>query len=347
MVNKCGICGKFINPLDGIKCTKCDGLYHQVCLKLSPGHQVSSKWRCRSCKGNKLDNKGSSSSRMHSCADGHTDDIREDLSPLLQVSSGNMVEEVRQVIRAEMSSFRDELARICSTISDFNNRANAIESRLSTLEDQLAARAMDEEVRMSTIEERLAVRGVREENVNLNGIISQLQTQLNDREQECFLCDVEISGLEERSGENLINMVSLIGKKLGVDLDDRDVVSVERSGPRPSAVEGGSQQRSRVVTVRLTRRALRDELLRAARVRRGADTSGINSGTPRRFYINERLTRLNKQLFYKAREEGRRKGWRYVWTSGGRIYIRRGAGTPAYRIRSDMDIEKFFGDAIV
>ncbi|CAG9579894.1 unnamed protein product [Danaus chrysippus] len=42
----------------------------------------------------------------------------------------------------------------------------------------------------------------------------------------------------------------------------------------------------------------------------GTDNSGVTSGNPYRIYINEHLTRFNRLLFYKAREERKRHGLR-------------------------------------
>lgn len=96
--------------------------------------------------------------------------------------------------------------------------------------------------------------------------------------------------------------------------------------------------RPRPIMVRLVRCSLRDELLWAARVRRGVDTSGIIDGELRRYYFNEHLTPLNRYLFFKARGDGNRKGWRYVWTRGGKIYVRRSTDIPVYRVRAETDM---------
>lgn len=71
--------------------------------------------------------------------------------------------------------------------------------------------------------------------------------------------------------------------------------------------------RPRLIVTRFARRAVRDRLLREARLRRGATTEGICMPVPpRRFYINERLTRVNRQLFRQARQLGE-DNWRFVW----------------------------------
>ncbi|XP_064076282.1 uncharacterized protein LOC135194597 [Vanessa tameamea] len=179
-------------------------------------------------------------------------------------------------------------------------------------------------------------------------LITQLRLDLNERDQELLLNDVEITGLEEKSGENSTHLIMSLAKKLGADLDERDIVSVARSGPRRIAADSGERPpRPRPLVVRLARRSVRDTLLRAARVRRGTDSSGITDTEPRRVYVNERLTGTNRQLFYKTREECRRHGWRFSWTKNGRIYVRKNDSSEIRRIRSSSDIEKFFGVCMV
>lgn len=116
-----------------------------------------------------------------------------------------------------------------------------------------------------------------------------------------------------------------------------DTVSLARLHPRP-------------IVVRLTRRALRDELLRAARVRRGATTEGTGlPGIPRRFFINERLTKANRHLFRRTRELAEKHKWRYAWTKDGRIFVRQyqGADSSRHRIKNDQDLIRVFGPAAV
>ncbi|CAG4943320.1 unnamed protein product [Colias eurytheme] len=84
--------------------------------------------------------------------------------------------------------------------------------------------------------------------------------------------------------------------------------------------------------------------LRAARVRRGADTAGTGvQGEPRRFYVNEHLTYNNRKLFFAAREKlGRSKNWRFVWTRAGHVYARRDNKSKVVNIKSEDDINKVF-----
>ncbi|XP_047543224.1 uncharacterized protein LOC125075556 [Vanessa atalanta] len=222
----------------------------------------------------------------------------------------------------EVSSFRQELALLKGTLSEVEKKVGSVEARLTQLENKAPC----------TISES-----------HLLEDFAKLKSDLNEREQSCLLNDIEITGITERNEENLHHVTGLIASKIGVTLDERDVVYVERSGPRPAYNETGERSRPRPIVVRLARRSIRDQLLRAARVRRGADTTGLEiDKEPKRFYINERLTKTNRVLFYHAREEGRRNGWRYIWTREGRIYARRSKDTAAQRIKTQNDISKVF-----
>ncbi|KAI8423595.1 hypothetical protein MSG28_012673 [Choristoneura fumiferana] len=143
---------------------------------------------------------------------------------------------------------------------------------------------------------------------------AELKAELNDRDQDLLLGDLEISGIPEAASENGSHLVGLVARSLGVVLDERDIVFAARVGaPRRSrdVAEGGGaagdagvsveRVRLRPLFVRLARRAPRPTCC-AARVRRGADTSDFGlPGSPTRSYANERLTRLNRSLFYSTR----------------------------------------------
>ncbi|KAJ0182265.1 hypothetical protein K1T71_001634 [Dendrolimus kikuchii] len=185
---------------------------------------------------------------------------------------------------------------------------------------------------------------------DVNGIINQLRADLNDRDQDLLGNDLEIRNIPEEKGENPIHLIVSVAGKLGVKLESRDIVSAERIGSRflnATNPEGSTEPRSRALVVRMTRRDVRDELLHSARVRRNADTGDIIAGKVQRFYINERLTRTNRQLFRLARDAGRQYGWQFVWTKRGRILARRKQGDPVVRIRVENDVINNIGPIMV
>lgn len=310
MASKCYSCGKFTSSADGAKCKKCCQIFHRGCLlNVSPNNTSAPKWVCRSCRNN--------------------DGLAETFVDASNASGIEAMTKAIDLLRTElsactkeMSSFRQEISSIRHTLVEFNSRIDAFDERLSRLEKN--------ENMQNTSEDT----------------ITQLKAELNERDQEMLQNDVEITGITELDGENLMHIVSLVSNKLGVSIEERDISCVQRAGPRRAAAAESERPRARGICVRFTQRSVRDKLLHAARVRRGADSAGFDiDAQPRRFYVNERLTRFNRQLFYTARAKAREASWKYVWTRDGRIFARRDAGPNnfKYRIRNTHDIEKVFG----
>lgn len=156
--------------------------------------------------------------------------------------------------------------------------------------------------------------------------------------------------MPETNAGNPVHIMQAIGSKLGISLDDRDIVSAERVGGRQLNVTssaGPTVSRPRPIVVRLARRDLRDQLLASARVRRGVTSADLDLPAPvQRFFLNERLTKTNRLLFRKAREAAGALSWKFVWTKQGRILARKAPGDKAQRIRTEGELSRVFGTEI-
>lgn len=336
MVSKCNACGKFASA-DSVKCSQCTSTYHRQCANFNADSRLPARWQCKSCKGKSKQKNGTPQS---SGSDGADSDLTDkNLDNVSGSEELNLTQEIKLIraqlttivhettsCRQEMASFKQEIVKLNSTIADFNKRLNTVEEKVNNINNRLA-----------DVESKVV-------SFSSTDLSAKIESHLNDRDQEGYLCDLEIAGIEEVAGENPTHIVTLAAKKLGVILDVRDIVCAERRG-KVRDVRGGNGAglHPRVLVARLSRKTQRDEVIRAARTRRGADTSGIvSTQPPRRFYINERLTWYNRRLFHSAREEGRKQGFQYVWTRDGRTYIRRDKESPSYRIRTESDIDKVF-----
>lgn len=324
MVNyKCSSCGKFLSTVDGARCISCNSLCHKQCsLNLSPNAKQA-KWQCKTCRSKATG--GLNPEDTCTEAEQQSDD------------STVLAREMR-LLREEISAFRSELSRLTYVVDDCCKILDGVEARISKLEQHNETQSA------------------------MSVSVENLKRRLNECEQEGLLNDLEITGIPEISGENTVHLVLTLAQKIGVDIDENDIVSAHRvgRGPRPTTGDADSSgpdlataplsstdrdpTRARPVVVRFVRRRLRDDMLQAARVRRGVDTSGIiTQGPTRRIYVNERLTPYNRHLFYLSRQEGHEKKWRFVWTRGGRIYARRDSKAKSFNIRSEEDISKVFG----
>lgn len=337
-MNKCKDCGKFLSKTNVVGCVQCQAKFHNICARVPTGTSAASAWRCPDCRCSlRTDNRDETPIRgMGSQLSAQQPSPVIDES-ILEITNryGTTRDSQETTVEVAIQLFREELQEIRREIREF--RGEFFELRASL--PLITARMDDIDRRLDDVEERMAANVTDSAVKMLEEAVANLQSELHDRDQERLDNDVLITNVAEGAGESVLHVVNAISSKLGVKLDERDIVCAERLGMRR---EGG---RPRSIMVRLARRVTRNELLRAARVRRGATTADCGlAGEARPFYINERLTRRNQELFQKVRERCRLASWRFVWTRDGRIFVRRAEGAHSHRIRRETDIHNIFGE---
>ena len=352
-----------MSPLEAAKCNICDVLYHRVCAALPTSvavGQINKDWSCPECKKKvaKKTNPGTpmsglspniqSKAKFDDEIPGNSplsytaqdSDSSPDIATLLQTFKDELRKELGSMLREELdkirADFQGEFHKLHAEMAEIRAFNDSLKESVKTCNDRVDA--MDR--RMASFEERVS------KDVDVDEAISQLKLEINERDQQLLATELEVVNLPEQSSENLVHTIKVMATKLGIKIEDRDIVSVDRVGGRQlnatSAV--GPQARPRAVVVRLARRDLRDELLHGARVRRGATSADLGmSGPPQRFYVNERLTKMNRLLFRRARDAGQRIGWQFVWTKHGRILARHKHDDRACLIRTEADILRIFG----
>lgn len=335
-MTKCVTCKRFLSPKGAATCATCRGAYHRGCvgLPIADSVVIPRDWVCPECEGRQQQTEYSGSGTP-SKGPGETQAplaSPSSASPAPVSGTDNEVNSLRRVLDAYMTEQREFREEIRATLKNLTGRMDEIERRLDAVEKREAE---------TTVPQGCVVD-------ELQQTVARLQMELSDRDQEALLSDLDIGHVPEAKGENVVHTVTVLAAKLGVVLDPRDVVFAERVGAAErgaaGAVDGGAAGRPRRIVVRLARRQLRDEMLRAARVRRNFTSADAGlPGPPCRVYVNERLTRSNRLLFHQVREVCRKQQWRFAWTKRGRVFARQGDGKQAFCIRSECDFTRVFG----
>lgn len=317
---KCKTCAKFLSPQEAARCRTCKTSYHRACVSLSLTSNIAPNWSCPECKG-----KERGQLRPDDLEKEESFDSTKDMSPNMSRWIG---EEMRRILKEELRN-------------EFQKMRADYQAEFQGLRDEILKLQVEREKlveRVSHLETELKVTS------KVAGEVSQLKQQINERDQQLLNNEIEIANLPETNSENLTHIVKLVAAKLNVVLADYDVVNVSRVGARhlnATSAAGPVEARARTVVVRFARHDVRSEFLRCARVRRGADTSELGiPGPATKFYINERLTKVNRQLFRQARDAAKQHDWQYVWTRNGRILARRKSGEPAHTIRTELDVAR-------
>ncbi|CAG5056439.1 unnamed protein product [Parnassius apollo] len=116
--------------------------------------------------------------------------------------------------REEFRAFREELQDIRNPVSKCDARLDKLENTVQTILES---------------QEQYGSQGFKIEILKLESTVNQLQADLNDRDQELLANDIELSDIPEESGENPTHLVLSVVTKLGVHLEEKELVHCMRT----------------------------------------------------------------------------------------------------------------------
>lgn len=157
--------------------------------------------------------------------------------------------------------------------------------------------------------------------------INELNIRVNELEQYSRRDQIEIYGIEESENENLQNIIIEIAEKIGVEIKDEDIHVVHRLGKIKK------DKKPRAVIAKMQRKKTEEIINKRKPISLQGYTNNI--------YINEAMSPFFKDLWWKAKNQARDMGYRYVWFKRGKLLVRKNEGNRPIRIQSEEDIEKY------
>lgn len=216
-----------------------------------------------------------------------------------------IIEDFKREMRAELRSVKDSV-KFCSDTCD---ETKAIGSDVKALRKEISD--------LIKLNESL-----RNENKRLGQRIEELElySRLNN---------LEIKGV--RSDDAPANVVKKIGEAIDEPISDSDIDTCHRMPTRKPDEKN--------IIVRFVRRDKRHAFLAKARKQRVSNES-LGYTDQGLVYVNEHLTPATKQLLGAAIARKKRVAWKFVWTSGGRIFARKEENSDAIKILDHADLNK-------
>lgn len=171
---------------------------------------------------------------------------------------------------------------------------------------------------------------------------------LNDMEQYSRRECLEIRGIpvQDQRNENTNDIVKNVGKLIGVDVSKSDIsISHRLPKSRASSTNQGVQYNPSII-VKFVRRDVRDLYYKArSNLRRKTIKDlGITGPSDRKIFIAESLTQKNKVLFNHCLHAKRDLNYKFLWTSSGKIFLRRNAESYVVAVHDESVIKKLYDD---
>ncbi|BES97789.1 conserved hypothetical protein [Nesidiocoris tenuis] len=321
---KCSNCDETISPAKLLKCAKCLTSFHNVCANVATENlkkmgKKKLNWKCGPCKADLKRKNEKSVTPIPSDSDSQSED-EEDEDPEMRdsrpVHSSDVAKGLRTLNR-RFSNFEKSMEFFAAKIDDFTK---SLESSAGIIKE------------LKKANETLA-----QKNQWLEKKVSYLDKKVNEIEQKDYSNHVQITGIPETKGENVMYIIEQIANKANLlELKKENISEVFRSGPLHR------QTRPRDIIVKFKTPEPKLHLVQWSRKCRGIPLSEIDGKLPKdsKAYINERLTNLNRYLLTLTKMFAREYGYKFTWIKDGKIYLRKNEESPAMKISAKGQLEK-------
>lgn len=310
----CGVCGlDCAGDNESIKCVGlCQGVFHVDCV--AGGNQeflktrgAKKEWQCEQCKLVKTSSVASSKTAAA------TPMTNEFFMKTLEAFKCEVFDELRRYgkefaeFRASMDFFSEKMDKNNELMAELKQECNNIKKE-------------NEEIKA--------------ENRALKKSVTALEQRMRNMEQYSRQSNIEINGVPESNGERLEDLLVDIARSIKVEMKKERIIAAHR-------VPTYSRNRTQPIIVKFSSKQDRDAWLHAFKEVRPLTADKINKHFSKdKVYVNEHLSPETKQLLGKAKETARAKGFKYVWSRDGRIFVRRDNGEKCVRIDGFADLEK-------
>lgn len=180
---------------------------------------------------------------------------------------------------------------------------------------------------------------IEDEHKTLTFNANNLDVRVDNLEQAALSNSVEINGVPMGQPDDLTDIVQKIASSISFTTSSNDWSKIYRQFRQTN------QDKPPSIVVFFNDLSKRDSFLATAKKHRGISTSKIGiSGHDNLIYINEHLTKARKKLFYTAKAFKDRNNFKYLWTSKGKVYLRKNDGCQAINVNFYTNFDKINGN---
>lgn len=197
-MTKCVVCKLNTSKNRSINCVECCGVYHFKCgkikedvLQLISKNQVA--WLCDKCK-------------QFNQSTIELDDIEDSVNEPISINNGDA-----KKLHVEFRHFKETQNDLQRSVEHFSSMLDSFHIKIDKFGDQM--KLIDKLIK---------------ENATLRENVSSLETRIEDLERRARDNNVEISGIPEVKGENLLEIVGKIGDFVNFPVNVDNIFAVHR-----------------------------------------------------------------------------------------------------------------------
>lgn len=256
-------------------------------------------------------------------------EIEDQPSELLTDQFNDFKEEMRKLMTYFTASQKQELADLNSTLKEVKETNQNIESSISYLTSQ------NEEFRKKITSLENNIKEDRR-------YIMFLEEKLEDLQTSNRKTNFEMKNVPKKDKENkqdLIDMVVCLSETIDCKINRSEIKDIYRlRGKKPD-------QKNSPVIVETTSALVKADILKMAKsfnvrnkTKLCAKHLGFKTNEDTPVFLSEHLTAKGSRLHYLARDLAKSRGYKFCWTSYGKVYVRKNEQSPIVLIKSEEQI---------
>lgn len=258
-------------------------------------------------------------------------------------------------IKTLLLSLSSKMDSLCGTMTDVDNRLNVrmdgLESSLSKLvgdvkedmEKKLSSFSADIDKRfhdvIASTNQKCEETAAQVSSDLLNRVDEMralYEFKLDKLERNSLDKELIITGITMEQNDSPLSVVGDIVHALNCNLRERDFTAAFRLKRN-----GAASNRPIPIVVRVYDNNVKQELLSCYFKRKNLNLKDIGFKTSARIFINESLTKLNREIFNLASEAKKANHVVKLFTRNGRVYVQRNANDKPICIQHISDLEQF------
>ncbi|XP_039293044.1 uncharacterized protein LOC120353422 [Nilaparvata lugens] len=329
----CSECKCEVPDRDVLLCSRCRIEHHFVCQNIKDSNfrkmsaETKSKWCCSKCK---LVNTGTCSSTVAGLSttdkqsqldsDGKSSSASLSLS-LTKADLEAIGRIVREMIQAELSPIKQEFSAIKESIEFISNEFDHFKSELSTFKNK--------------------VEELKKENTTLKCDNNKLKSQLDSIHEYTRRDNLIITGIPETANESVYEIFNSVSTAISSPLTSKDLSTAHRL---PTRIKGKNSIKP--IVVKFVRRQDKETWLADFRKMSSMDktsygiaTKSINKSLPDgNVLAHQHLPPQILEQLKQVREVASEKGYKFVWSREGKIFVRKDTNQAAIVIHRKEDL---------
>lgn len=316
-MSTCYVCNVLLDDSKSDSFVKCVGgcgrFAHSTCAKDDKDLPVENprktrsarEWKCRECR-----NTSSSKNSAQSSA-----------SELTKECLVRILEQFKIEVFEELKTFKSDMTELSSSVQFVSDALDTSNKLMTDIREELTNLKKEN-------------KELREHSTILSTEVRDLKERLRNLEQYTRKNNVEVSGIPETAGENVLDIVSDMGAVLGVEINEHQVNAAHR-------VPSYKKDRTPSIVIQFNTRVTKDTLLAKFREMKTLSAHQVNPVFPQqKVYVNEHLSPENKVFLARLKQKCKEVGYTYAWCRDGKFFVRRETGENSKKISSYDDFSK-------